>query len=139
MGTIKELFYGNIHPFERDVPKDIEGDKIAKLTIRHETALKATLNENEAKILEKYKDAMTELSCLSECGGFINGFRLGVRLMTESFYGRENKSPGSVLCAVGRFYRKCRRSKFAMLIKDNPKKSSFEKYVFKIRHLCPKL
>lgn len=89
MDTIKELFYGNIHPFERDVPKDSEGDKLAKLTIRHENALRATLNESEAEILEKYKDAMTELSCLSECEGFINGFRLGVRLMAESFYGRE--------------------------------------------------
>ena len=25
MDTIKELFYGNIHPFERDAPKDREG------------------------------------------------------------------------------------------------------------------
>ena len=89
MDTIKELFYGNIHPFERDVPKDSEGDKLAKLTIRYETSIKTTLNESEAEILEKYKDAMTELSCLSECEGFINGFRIGVRLMAESFYGRE--------------------------------------------------
>ena len=89
MDTIRELFYGNIHPFERDVPKDSEGDKLAKLTIRHETALKTTLNESEAEILEKYKDAMTELSCLSECEGFINGFRLAVRLMAESLYGGE--------------------------------------------------
>ena len=89
MDTIRELFYGNIHPFERDVPKDSEGDKLAKLTIRHENAIKATLNESEAELLEKYKDAMTELSCLSECEGFINGFRLGVRLMAESLYGRE--------------------------------------------------
>ena len=89
MDTIRELFYGNIHPFERDVPKDSEGDKLAKLTIRHENALKATLNESEAELLEKYKDAMTELSCLSECEGFINGFRLGVRLMAESLYGGE--------------------------------------------------
>ncbi len=89
MDTIKELFYGNIHPFERDIPKDSEGDKLVKLTIRHENELRAMLNESEAEILEKYKDAMTELSCLSECEGFINGFRLGVRLMAESFYGRE--------------------------------------------------
>ena len=89
MDTIREMFYGNIHPFERDVPKDSEGDKLAKLTIRHENALRATLNESEVEILEKYKDAMTELSCLSECEGFINGFRLGVRLMAESIYGKE--------------------------------------------------
>ena len=42
-----------------------EGDKLAKITIRHETALKATLNESEVELLEKYKDAMTELSCIA--------------------------------------------------------------------------
>ena len=46
MDTIKELFYGNIHPFERDVPKDSEDDKLAKLTFRHEITLSATLNES---------------------------------------------------------------------------------------------
>ena len=45
MDMIKELFYGNIHPFERDAPKDSEG--------------------------------------------FINGFRLAVKLMAESLYGGE--------------------------------------------------
>ena len=89
MDTIRELFYGNIHPFERDVPKDIEGDKLNKLIIRHDAALKATLNEQEVEILEKLKDALTEQSSLSECEGFINGFRLGVRLMVESFYDRK--------------------------------------------------
>ena len=79
MDTIRELFYGNIHPFERDVPKDSEGDKLNKLIIRHDAALKATLNEQEVE----------EQSSLSECEGFINGFRLGVRLMVESFYDRK--------------------------------------------------
>ena len=31
MDTIREMFYGNIHPFERDVPKDSEGDKLANI------------------------------------------------------------------------------------------------------------
>ncbi len=85
MDTIRELFYGNIHPFERDVPKDSEGDKLNKLIIRHDAALKATLNEQEVEILEKLKDALTEQSSLSECEGFVNGFRLGVRLIVEVF------------------------------------------------------
>ena len=89
MDTIRELFYGNIHPFERDIQKDSEGDKLNKLIIRHDAALKATLNEQEVEILEKLKDALTEQSSLSECEGFINGFRLGVRLMVESFYDRK--------------------------------------------------
>ncbi|MEE0957465.1 MAG: hypothetical protein UH734_05195, partial [Ruminococcus sp.] len=50
---------------------------------------KATLNEQETETLEKLKDALTEQSSFCECEGFINGFRLGVRLMVESFYGRE--------------------------------------------------
>ena len=89
MDTIKELFYGNIHPFERDVPKDSEGDRLNQLIIRHTAALKATLNEQEMQTVEKLKDALTEQSSLCECEGFISGFRLGVRLMAESFYGRE--------------------------------------------------
>ena len=47
MDAIKELFYGNIHPFERDVPKDSEGDRLNQLIIRHTAALKATLNEQK--------------------------------------------------------------------------------------------
>ena len=60
MDTTKELFYGNIHPFERDVPKDGEGDKLNQLIIRHTATLKATLNEQEMQIVEKLKDALTE-------------------------------------------------------------------------------
>lgn len=89
MDTIRELFYGNIHPFERDVPKDSEGDNLNQLIIRHTVTLKATLNEQELQTVEKLKDALTEQSSLCECEGIINGFRLGVRLMAESLYGRE--------------------------------------------------
>ena len=89
MDTIRELFYGNIHPFERDVPKDSEGDNLNQLIIRHTVTLKATLNEQEMQTVEKLKDDLTEQSSLCECEGFINGFRLGVRLMAESFYGKE--------------------------------------------------
>ena len=88
MDTIRELFYGNIHPFERDVPKDSEGDRLNQLIIRHTAALKATLNEQEMQTVEKLKAALTEQSSLCECEGFINGFRLGVRLVAEAFYNR---------------------------------------------------
>ncbi len=62
MDTIKELFYGNIHPFERDVPKDSEGDNLNQLIIRHTATLKSTLNEMELQTVEKLKDALTEQS-----------------------------------------------------------------------------
>ena len=36
MDTIRELYYGNVHPFERDIVKDSERDMLAKLVLRHE-------------------------------------------------------------------------------------------------------
>ena len=89
MDTIKELFYGNIHPFECDVPKDSEGDKLNQLIIRHTATLESTLNEQEMQTLEKLKDALTEQKSLCECEGSINGIRLGDRLMAELLYSRE--------------------------------------------------
>lgn len=88
MDTIRELFYGNIHPCERDIPKDSESDRLNQLIIRHDATLKVTLNEHEAEILEKLKDALAEQSSLCECERFVNGFRLGVRLMAETFCDR---------------------------------------------------
>ena len=86
MDTIRELFYGNIHPFERDIPKGSEEDRLNRLIIKYDTALKETLSEKETKILDELKHAMNEQSSLSECEGFINGFRLGVKLMAEALY-----------------------------------------------------
>ena len=34
MDTIKELYYGNIHPYEREIKKDSEIDRLAKLVLR---------------------------------------------------------------------------------------------------------
>ena len=89
MDTIRELYYGNVHPFERDIKKDSERDRLAKLVLRHDAALKATMNENEQELFGKFKDTVTELNCLNECESFNNGFRLGVRLIVEALHTEE--------------------------------------------------
>ena len=89
MDTIRELYYGNVQPFVRDIKKDSESDRLAKLVLRHDAALKATMNENEIELFGKFKDAVTELNCLNECESFINGFRLGVRLIVEALHTEE--------------------------------------------------
>ena len=42
MDTIKELYYGNIHPYERDIPRDSENDKHATLGLKRDHALYKT-------------------------------------------------------------------------------------------------
>ena len=70
MDTIKELYYGNIHPYEREVKKDSEIDRLAKLVLRHDAELRKTLNESETELFGKLKDAWAELSGLNECECF---------------------------------------------------------------------
>ena len=89
MDTIKELYYGNIHPFEYDIKKDSESDRLAKLVLRNDASLKAAMNENELELFGKFKDAVTELNCLNECESFVNGFRLGLRLIVEALHAEE--------------------------------------------------
>ena len=84
MDTIRELYYGNINPSERDINPDSENDRLEKLVLRHEARLQKILNESEAEIFGKLKDVWADLNCLNECDCFINGFKLGVRLTAES-------------------------------------------------------
>ena len=84
MDTINELYYGNIHPYEREIKKDSEIDRLAKLVLKHDAELWKTLNESETELFGKLKVAWAELSGLNECECFVNGFRLAMQLMAES-------------------------------------------------------
>lgn len=50
MDTIRELFYGNIHPYERDVPKDSEGEKVQRQRTRWSIAVNCTQSRKKLKI-----------------------------------------------------------------------------------------
>ncbi len=84
MDTIQNLFYGNIHPFEREIPKDSERDRLSKQLRQSEAKLKETLDERETELFEKFKTSAEQECCICECEGFVNGFKLGIRLMTDS-------------------------------------------------------
>ena len=45
MTTLEKLYYGNIAPHEYEVERGSEYDVVAKLVIRHEQELSATLTE----------------------------------------------------------------------------------------------
>ena len=84
MTTLENLYYGNIAPHEYEVEHGSEYDVTAKLVIRHEQELSATLTEQQKAILEKIKDNHTELMSLGERNAFCRGFSLAVRLLTEA-------------------------------------------------------
>ncbi len=84
MTTLENLYYGNIAPHEYEVVRGNEYDITAKLVIRHEQELSATLTEQQNAILQKIKDNHTELMNLGERDAFVRGFSLAVKLMIDA-------------------------------------------------------
>ena len=89
MTTLENLYYGNIAPHEYEVVRGREYDMTAKLVIRHEQELSATLTEQQKDTLKKLRDNQTELINLGERDSFIRGFSLALRLMVEAMRSEE--------------------------------------------------
>ena len=52
---------------------------------RNRDELGETLTDKQKETLEKFEDCMNEMHSVTERDAFAYGFRLGVRLMAESF------------------------------------------------------
>ena len=50
---------------------------------RNEEKLTATLSDEQKETFEKYKDCNREISEICERNAFLNGFRLGARIIIE--------------------------------------------------------
>ena len=83
MATLEDLYYGNIHPSERDMNKSGREAALLRLAVKNENDLLATLTEQQKEIYQKCKDAESEMHCASELSSFVEGFRLGMKLTVE--------------------------------------------------------
>ena len=81
---IEELYYGNVLPFERRIPKGGEYSHIMKLLTCNEEELLKTLTEAQKETFEKFKGNLAELNEIDEATTFAIGFKLGVRLVAEA-------------------------------------------------------
>ena len=79
MTTLEDLYYGNIHPSERDMNKSGREAALLRLAVKNENDLLATLTEQQKESYQKCKDAESA----SELRSFIEGFRLGMKLTVE--------------------------------------------------------
>lgn len=81
MNTLEDLYYGNLFPHEKCARLDNEVKELLKLLNRNEEKLTATLSKKQKDTFEKYKDCNREISEISEREIFLNGFRLGARII----------------------------------------------------------
>ena len=85
MKILDELWYGNIAPFEQCSRGDKRFAEMLKLMNQNREELVRSLTDKQKETLEKYEETANEMYSVSERDAFSYGFRLGVRLMVESF------------------------------------------------------
>lgn len=83
MDILEDLYYGNLFPHEKVSKLDNETKELLGLLNRNEEKLIATLSDEQKETFEKYKDCNREISEICERNAFLNGFRLGTRIIIE--------------------------------------------------------
>ena len=85
MTTLENLYYGNIFPADKDIKRGSECSKLINLSVRNEEKLVPTLSKEQIVIFEKYKDCISEMTSIAEKEAFIQGIKLGIKIIAESF------------------------------------------------------
>ena len=83
MDILEDLYYGNLFPHEKCAKLDDEMKDLLGLLNRNEEKLIATLSNEQKEIFGKYKDCNQEISEICERNAFLNGFRLGAKIIIE--------------------------------------------------------
>lgn len=90
MRMIEDLFYGNICPCEKSLTRGSEYSRLLDLAVKNEENLSALLSPQQKDVFEKLKECMTDMNNILEKEAFIDGFRLGLKLMAESVYDKSS-------------------------------------------------
>ena len=83
MKIIEDLYYGRIAPYEMSISATPEYQKLKVLADRNEDLLRELLSDEQKELLGKLIESITDISSISEWDMFINGFRLGMKLMMD--------------------------------------------------------
>lgn len=80
---LKDLYYGKIHPLSEPL-EDLDGyKKMADILSRNEKNLMSTLSDSQGKLYQKVSQKQGELNVFSSEQKFIQGFKLGAKLVIE--------------------------------------------------------
>ncbi len=76
VNILKDLYYGNICPCDRDVKRGSKVDHLQKLICCNEDELVSNLTDKQKEVFEKYKEVQSELYNHFEREVFAQGFIL---------------------------------------------------------------
>ncbi len=81
--TLKEFYYGNVVPAERQLINVSEIRRAAKELDAVENQFRAILQPEAIPLLERFGKLQSELSSLTEADSYVDGFKTGARFMME--------------------------------------------------------
>ena len=82
MSILKELYYGNVRP--TDEPQSDEAKKVLCEVVKMEEALcESLIDKGQKEKISELSERYSKLITLTERDGFLQGFRLGAKLMVE--------------------------------------------------------
>ena len=85
MTTLENLYYGNIFPADKDLKRGSKYARLLNQSVQHEEKLIPTFSKEQASIFEKYRVCVTEMNSISEKEAFIQGMKLGIKIIVEVF------------------------------------------------------
>ena len=80
---IKELWHGNISPFEQCTRGDKRLMELLKLVARHHEDLEKSFTDEQKETFEKFHDCWSEYMSLAEAAIFEYAFKLGMEISIE--------------------------------------------------------
>ena len=83
MGVINELWYGNIEPQDRTIPRDKEYKQLLNKICKYEEQFRGIFSPEQQKDFEDYENATISVTAICEEASFVVGFRLGAKMMLE--------------------------------------------------------
>ena len=82
MYVLEDLWGGKVNLHEKGFPSAQYARAMQRLASRGENLL-VVLNEDQRKLFSEYVDDQLEISIRADCASFIDGFRLGAKIMLD--------------------------------------------------------
>ena len=82
MHILEDLWGGNVNLHEKGFPSKQYARAMQKLANCGEK-LMCVLNDEQNKLFEEYRDNQLEVSIIADCASFIDGFKLGAKIMLD--------------------------------------------------------
>ena len=83
MSVLSDLWYGNIDPQGRTIPRSSEYKHLQKKLCEYEEQFRGIFSPEHQTLVEEYGNATISMMSLSEEASFVEGFRLGAKMILE--------------------------------------------------------